>query len=198
MDKGRTFPLLHTVAGRERILVALSWDERKDKANILQRVMKSHTQHDLDLACFVYDSKGDYIDYVGAMAQDSIDSTGAIYHSGDDATGEGLGDDESISVELGGLPGDTEHLVFVTEIRSGHVFADVLNPRARFADGMTDSNLFTLEAQEQESAQRQAWVMARLYRSESSPTGWAAHVINDFPSLDDVADWGSYLARYLR
>lgn len=192
--KGQTAHLLHTTKGRERILVALSWDEREGKITLMDKLRGNNQQHDLDLACFVYDDKGTYIDFVGAMAQDAVDSTGAIYHSGDDATGEGLGDDESISVELAGLPRDTNDIIFVVEIRSDHNFSEINNPTARIADGATDNHLLDINIS---GGTGKACVLARLTRHDRSPTGWALHHIDEYPDLADISDWGSYLTRYI-
>lgn len=195
---GNKMSLLHTVKGRQRIIVAISWDERAKKTTVFDHIRGTNQQHDLDLSCFVYDSHGEYIDYVGSMAQDSMDQTGAIYHSGDDATGSGGGDDEAISIELSGLPDDTTDLIFVTEIRSKHTFKDVHEPQVRVADSMTNKDLFNLAlTQSPQNAERTAWVMARIYREPGSPTGWALQSIDEYPSLDEVSDWGSYLTRYL-
>ncbi|MFA5592251.1 MAG: TerD family protein [Micavibrio sp.] len=196
--KGHKAPLLFTQSSRDRVLIAISWDERQDKASALQRLTGSHTQHDLDLSCFVYDSNGAYIDFVGAMAQDAVDETGAIYHSGDDATGEGLGDDESISCELAGLPRSTTDILFVCEIRSGHLFGDIADPRMRIADGMTDTNLLEIFMNGADGADKPACILARITRDNRSPTGWSYHAINDYPPIDDVSDWGGYLTRYLK
>lgn len=191
-------PLLFTVKARNRILAAISWDVRAKKTTMIDHLRGTNQQHDLDLSCFVYNDSGDYIDYVSAMAQDSMDSTGAIYHSGDDATGEGGGDDEAISCELAGLPQDTESLIFVVEIRSDHTFADVAGTTARIADGMTDNNLFELDvAAGTENDGARACVIARIYRDSRSPTGWSYQPIDEYPDLAEVTDWGSYLGRYL-
>jgi stress response protein SCP2 len=190
-------PLMVSLTGRDRVLVALSWDERKDKAGLLGRLTRTHTQHDLDLCCFVFDRDGNYIDFVGAMAQEAVDQTGAIYHSGDDSTGEGLSDDESISCELGALPLTTAQIVFITEIRSGHTFGQVESPRLRVADGQSDRNLFELTMDAPEAQDKETCVMIRVFRDRTSPTGWMLQEIGEYPSLSDVSDWGSYLTRYL-
>lgn len=196
--KGETAALRHTTKGRERILVALSWDEREGKITFMDKLRGTNQQHDLDLACFIYDDQGTYIDFVGAMAQDSVDSTGAIYHSGDDATGEGLGDDESISVELAGLPHDIKDIIFVVEIRSDHTFSEINNPTARVADGASDTALLDINiARTAEAQKRKACVLARLTRHDRSPTGWNLHHIDEYPDLAEISDWGSYLTRYI-
>ncbi len=189
-------PLLHTTKSRERIVVAINWDERA-KATIVDTVMRTNQQHDLDVSVFVYNKNGEYIDFVGSMAQDNMDQTGCIYHSGDDAGGAGNLDDEFISVELAGLPYDTDHLIFVTEIRSDHTFKDVVRPSMRIADGMTNKNLHEMPMAKRHGGDSTACIMARIYRSSTSETGWGLHIIDEYPKLDDVSDWGSYLTRYL-
>lgn len=193
MDQSR--PLLVTQKARERILVAISWDERSDTITIKDRLRGTNQQHDLDLACFVFDHTGTYIDFVGAMAQDAMDSTGCIYHSGDDATGEGMGDDESISIELAGLPDTTKDLIFVVEIRSDHVFGEIQDPNFRIADGMTDQNLYQHAMKNDPNAK--ACILARISRDDRSPTGWTLFPITAYPDLARVTDWGTYLAKYL-
>ena len=193
-----TFPLKHTVSGRERILVALSWDERAH-ATIIDKIKRQNQQHDLDLSVFVYNANDEYVDFVGPMAQDNLDQHGCIYHSGDDAGGAGDLDDEYISVELAGLPYDTESLVFVAEIRSDHGFEEIANPSMRIADGMTNKNLHQMKlAKDAEGTKgKQACVLARIYRDKASETGWTVRVIEEYPSLTEVSDWGTYLTRYL-
>lgn len=197
IDRAAAIPLLHTKKARERIIVAIRWDVRSGKTTMMDRVRGTAQQHDLDISCFVYNIAGDYVDFVGSMAQDSMDQTGCIYHSGDDATGEGGGDDEFISCELAGLPDSTAHLIFVTEIRSAHVFADIEAPAMRIADGMTDKNLLEGPLAAKKGKDRSACVMARVFRDPTSPTGWSLQPIDDYPDLADIQDWGSWLTRYL-
>lgn len=190
-------PLLHTKSGRERVVVAIQWDERNDKITVIDKLKRKHYQHDLDVSCFVYDADGHYIDFVGSMAQDAMDQTGCIYHSGDDATGAGDGDDEYISVELAGLPPETHHLFFVTEIRSNHTFEQVLNPRVRLADGMSNKNLLEMPLAKNGGGDRQACVMFAFSRDATSSTGWTLQIQDEYPDLAEVSDWGTYLSRYL-
>lgn len=197
MNKGTITPLLHTKKSRERILVAIQWDLDTTKETFVQKIRGNKAEHDLDVSCFVFDKNGEYIDFVGSMAQDAMDSTGCIYHSGDDATGEGDGDDESISCELAGLPASTTDLIFVTEIRSAHVFSQIHQPYARIADGMSNDNLFELTMAVNDGQDKTACIMARITRDKTSPTGWSLHSIDEYPDLAEVADWGTYLTRYL-
>ncbi len=195
--KGSKTPLLYTQKARHRILIAISWDISTQKVTVMDKLRKADQQHDLDISCFVYDTQKNYIDFVGPMAQDSMDQSGAIYHSGDDQTGEGDGDDESISCELAALPEDVAHMIFVVEIRSDHVFADIAATALRVADGMTDKNLYELQIARTDGQHSAACVAVHIYKDNASPTGWGLHIIEDYPDLTEVSDWGSWLTRYL-
>ena len=99
LQKGEKGPLLHSMKARQRVVAGLSWDAREEKkVKMLDRVIKKDSQHDLDICCYLYDKDGECIDFVGAEAQDSVSESGHVYHSGDDMTGTGDGDDEFISL----------------------------------------------------------------------------------------------------
>jgi stress response protein SCP2 len=196
--KGHIDSLNIPAKGRQRILVGISWDPRAKKTTVMDKLRGTNQQHDLDLSCYMYDDQREYIDYVGSMAQDSMDQTGSVYHSGDDNTGEGIGDDEVIAAELGGLPYETEHLVFVSEIRSDHTFADVDAPYAHVSDSMTHTNLLEVHmAADAAGKAGKACVLAVITRDSDSPSGWSARHIDEYPPLADISDWGSYLKRYI-
>lgn len=197
LAKGEKGPLLHTLKARQRVVAAIRWDPREDKAGLIDRIRGTFQQHDLDITCFVFDERGEYIDFVGAEAQDGMDQSGCIYHSGDDMTGEGGGDDEFISAELAGLPDDVAHLVFVVEIRSNCVFGDIISPVARIADGMDDTNLLRIDLNDPAGAGKVACVFACISRNSASETGWTLHHIADFPDIAGIDDWGTYLVKYL-
>lgn len=195
--RGAKADLLHTRKSRERILVGLSWDAREDKVNRVRHLLKTDSQHDLDITCYIYNKEREFIDFVGSEAQDSIDDSGKIYHSGDDMTGAGDGDDEFISAELAELPAYIHGLVFLVEIRSRHVFSQVETPFCRLADGMTDTNLLEIAINNNEATHKNAFVMCSINRSEASPTGWSLHNISEYPDISKIKDWGSYLGQFV-
>jgi len=195
--KGERTPLLHTLQARQRILAGLSWDAREDEVGFFGKVIKKDSQHDLDITCIILDPDGNYVDFVGAEAQDSMDETGKIYHSGDDMTGEGDTDDEFIYAELAELPRSIAHIFFLAEVRSQHTFEDVDAPNMRLADGMNDNNLLTAELAPGESKGKTAFLFAHIYRSAKSETGWMLHNISEYPDTDQIEDWPSYLKNHL-
>jgi tellurium resistance protein TerZ len=196
-QKGQKVTLNHTTKSRQRVLAGLSWDAREDKVGLMGKVLNTDSQHDLDISCYVYDRKGEFIDFVGAEAQDSLDQSGKIYHSGDDMSGAGEGDDESISAELAELPGNVHGIVYLVEIRSNHVFSEIASPYVRLADGMTDNNLLEINITDDDCTDKIAFVAFSIYRSIESPTGWMLYNVSEYPNIDQIEDWGAYLAQFV-
>jgi len=196
LTKGQKAPLNHTQKARQRIVAGLSWDAREDKVGVIGRVT-GDSQHDLDINCYVYDNEGDFIDFVGSEAQDSMDQSEKIYHSGDDQSGAGDGDDEFISAELAELPDNIHGMVFIVEIRSQHVFTDVATPFARIADGFDDNNLLEISIEGENTKTSNAFVMCAIQRKSDSPTGWQLYNISEFPDVSQIEDWGSYLSQFI-
>lgn len=198
MNAPQKISLSFSTQGKGRIVTGLSWDPRTDKIGLVDQVVRGDSQHDLDLTCFVYDQNSEFIDYIGAEAQDSMDQSGHIYHSGDDMSGEGGGDDETISAELNALPLDVHALVFLAEIKSRHVFGDIDRPAARLYDSQSgDIILDTLLGEEADDQNKSACVLWVVMRDSAAPTGWALIPVRDCPDIADITEWGPYLARYL-
>ncbi len=193
---GEKTTLLYSPEKRHRVLAGISWDARGDKIGFVKK-MKGDTQHDLDISAYIFDDEGDFCDLVTADANEAIDESGCIYHSGDHQTGEGEGDDETISVELLNLPETIKDIFFLIEVQSNHFFSDIAEVNMRIADGLTDNELLYSELNPDDGRNKIAYVFAHLYRSEESGTGWMLHHIGDYPDTDTIDNWGEYFAQYL-
>ncbi|GAO12534.1 hypothetical protein TPA0598_11_00950 [Streptomyces lydicamycinicus] len=90
---------------------------------------------------------------------------GAIQHSGDNLTGEGAGDDEAITVHLGGLPPEVTGLVFVVNSFSGQKFSDVAKAYCRLLDAQSGEELVRFDLTHSEP--RTGVLMAKLIRQFS-------------------------------
>lgn len=196
LPRGEKTSLLYTPEKRHRVLAGLSWDARDDKVTFVNK-MRGDTQHDLDISAYIFDDEGDFIDLVTADANDAIDESGCIYHSGDHQTGEGEGDDESVYVELLNLPDEIKDIFFLIEVQSNHFFGDIAEVSLRVADGLTDTDLLYSELDPNDGKNAIAYVFAHIYRSEESGTGWVLHHIGDYPNTDTIDNWGEYFAQYL-
>ncbi|MFH8498251.1 TerD family protein [Streptomyces coeruleorubidus] len=129
---------------------------------------------DLDASVIAYGPQRNHIDscYFGKLQIVG----GAIRHSGDNLTGEGGGDDEVITVDLGRLPQEVSGLVFTVNSFSGQKFTEVAKAYCRLLDGATGEELVRFDLT---SAEPQTGVMmAKLIRQFSGE--WEMTAIGDF------------------
>ncbi|MEC4020074.1 TerD family protein [Streptomyces sp. H27-D2] len=118
---------------------------------------------DLDASVIAYGPNRKKIDscYFGKLAI----LNGTIQHSGDNLTGEGGGDDESITVHLGGLPAEVTGLVFTVNSFSGQKFTDVAKAYCRLLDAGSGEELVRFDLTSSEA--RTGVLMAKFVRQFS-------------------------------
>lgn len=129
---------------------------------------------DLDASVIAYGPQRNHIDscYFGKLQIVG----GAIQHSGDNLTGEGAGDDETITVDLGRLPQDVTGLVFTVNSFSGQKFTQVAKAYCRLLDATTGEELVRFDLT---SAEPQTGVMmAKLIRQFSGE--WEMTAMGEF------------------
>ena len=183
--KNQTVPLHYTKQARHRVVCGLNWDPAQNDGE----------NFDLDLACVMFDENKEAVDGVSAKPDENIDSSGKVYHSGDDTSGEGdRVDDEAISVELRDLPDYIHHIVFLAEVQSHHTFDQIHNPALRIADGKTDDDQLLSKIGGPEGVGKNAYVFARISRHDGD---WTLTYIDEFADGAQIDDWISYLGRYL-
>ncbi|WP_106970236.1 TerD family protein [Kitasatospora phosalacinea] len=103
---------------------------------------------DLDASVIAFDAQRKKIDTAWFMKLAIFN--GAIAHSGDNLTGKGGGDDEAITVHLGGLPAEVCGLVFVVNSFSGQKFTDIKNAYCRLVDTATEQELVRFDLAQSE------------------------------------------------
>ncbi|MFG2141962.1 TerD family protein [Streptomyces sp. NPDC048650] len=101
---------------------------------------------------------------------------GAIQHSGDNLTGDGSGDDEVITVHLGGLPPEVTGLVFTVNSFSGQKFSDVAKAYCRLSDASSGEELVRFDLTHAEP--RTGVMMAKLIRQFSGE--WEMTAMGEF------------------
>jgi len=119
-----------------RVRMGLGWDAMKKKG--LFGGLKSQTI-DLDASCLIFDASGRLLDQVWFNQLRSKD--GAVEHTGDNLTGAGEGDDESIIVDLQALSPTVTTLVFVVNSFTGQNFTQIENAFCRLVDTSTETEL---------------------------------------------------------
>ena len=132
-----------------RVRMGLGWDPAKRGGSI-----------DLDASCIAFDAEGKKVATIWFMKLSGLG--GAIQHSGDNLTGDGDGDDESIVVRLDALPPSVTGLVFTVNSFLGQKFTEVSRAFCRLVDDTTDAELVHFELSDSEA--RTAVLMCKLVR----------------------------------
>jgi stress response protein SCP2 len=170
LDKGRvslqkrqTVSLVKTGApALTKVAMGLGWDPAVSSRNI-----------DLDASAIAIDAKGRTADKVWFMAKSAYKS--AIEHSGDNLTGQGEGDDETIQVDLARLPAEVVAIVFTVNSFRGHKFTDVRNAYCRLIDTTTNAELVRFDLTDSEP--RTGVIMCVLRRVGAT---WEMTAIGDY------------------
>jgi tellurium resistance protein TerZ len=146
-----------------RVRMGLAWDAAKKRGLFGTRAQSI----DLDASALLFDASGVLVDQVWFKQLTSRD--GAVRHTGDNLTGDGAGDDESIQVDLSRLPATVRTLVFTVNSFTGQDFSQIENASCRLVDeaaGDAEIARFTLTGSGRHTAQ----VMAKLTRDGD---GWS-------------------------
>ncbi|MGD8374398.1 MAG: TerD family protein [Candidatus Woesebacteria bacterium] len=161
-------------AGLTSIAMGLGWDPVERSG--WRAVLAPPREIDLDASCIMLSSDGQEVDSVWYRRLRS--RMGAVRHSGDNLTGKGDGDNETIAVNLDSVPGNVNYLVFVVGSYSGQSFKDVANASCRVYDTSNGAKTvfgeFSLTALKDD---HRGIVMAVVSRDDSD--GWKITMIGD-------------------
>lgn len=120
LQKGQRIDLTKGNAGLSRLQVGLGWDpvEQKKSGGLLSGLFGGGGGASVDCDASVIMLQNDRLvnqeDVVYFGRKASVD--GSVKHSGDNLTGEGAGDDETIFIDLNAVPTQYNKLVFVVNI----------------------------------------------------------------------------------
>lgn len=163
LAKGQRVSLAKQEGGAlSRVRMGLGWDAVKKRGFFGGLKMQTI---DLDASCLMFDGNGRLLDQVWFNQLQS--KNGAVVHTGDNLTGAGVGDDESIIVDLTRLSPTVATLVFVVNSFTGQNFSQIENAFCRVVDSTTEVELAKFELTG--SGTHNAQVMAKLTRSAQ---GW--------------------------
>jgi tellurium resistance protein TerZ len=168
LNKGQSVSLVKPGGGTlSRVRMGLGWDAAPKRG--LFGGSKAQTI-DLDASCLLFDGGGALADAVWFQQLRSKD--GSIVHTGDNTTGAGDGDDESIRVDLAGVPVQVSQLIFTVNSFTGQNFSQIENAFCRLIDESTDQEIarFDLSGGGPHSAQ----IMAKVSRDGQ---GWSMTAI---------------------
>ena len=167
LSKGQKVSLTKAGGGTlSKVRMGLGWDAMRKKG-----LFGSRSQSiDLDASALLFDAAGNLVDQVWFQQLTSKD--GSVQHTGDNLTGEGEGDDESIRVHLDGVNAAVQSIVFTVNSFTGQDFSQIENAFCRLIDETTESEVarYDLTGSGRHSAQ----VMAKLTREGA---GWTMTAI---------------------
>lgn len=179
MTKGQTVSLVKKDGGTlKNVRMGLGWDAMKKKSLFGKAKEQSV---DLDASALLFDGAGRLVDQVWFQQLRSKD--GAVRHTGDNRTGAGDGDDESITVDLEAVPAAVSQIVFVVNSFTGQDFTQIENAFCRLVDSSNEVEVARYELTG--SGSHNSQVMAKVRRDGS---GWSMTAIGAIANGRTFAD----------
>jgi tellurium resistance protein TerD len=158
LQKGGNVNLSKEAPGMKKMTVGLGWDTRATDG----------ADFDLDASAFLQAGTGkvrsdaDFIFYNQAKSAD-----GSIQHMGDNRTGDGEGDDESIVIELDKVPADIEKISVCVTIHEAEArrqnFGMVSSAYVRCVNADNGSEVARFDLSEDASVET-AMIFGEIYR----------------------------------
>ncbi len=161
LQKGGNVNLNKEAPGLTKVLVGLGWDTRSTDGDAF----------DLDSSGFLLKTDGkvradnDFIFYNNLKSSD-----GSVKHNGDNRTGVGEGDDETLEVNLAGVPAEVEKISFAVTIHEGETrrqnFGMISKAYIRVVNMADNKELARYDLSEDSSTET-ALIFGELYRNGS-------------------------------
>lgn len=158
LSKGGNVSLSKAAPNLTQLTIGLGWDARSTDGS----------EFDLDGSAFLLTAKGkvrsdsDFIFYNNLI---SIDRS--VEHTGDNRTGDGDGDDESIIIHLNRLPNEIEKIAITVTIHDAEArkqsFGQVSNAFIRCINGTDNKEIARFDLTEDASTET-AMIFGEIYR----------------------------------
>ncbi|MEU9347711.1 TerD family protein [Streptomyces sp. NPDC048278] len=158
LAKGGNVSLSKEAPGLSAVVIGLGWDVRTTTG----------ADYDLDASALLCDASGRVVSDQHFVFYNNLTSPdGSVEHTGDNLTGEGEGDDESIKVNLAAVPGGVAKIVFPVSIHDadarGQSFGQVRNAFIRVVNQANGQEIARYDLSEDASSET-AMVFGELYR----------------------------------
>lgn len=153
LKKGQGVSLKKSDYDLSMVTIGLGWDIKEEKKGLLGSFLgKQEEEYDLDAVAFLCDANGKVKNLGGVDGNNRVTlvggdivffnnlrhSSGCVWLTGDNRTGDGDGDDEQIIVKLNDLPEAYQKIAFVVQIYGGQTkgqnFGKVKNAFIRAVD----------------------------------------------------------------
>lgn len=185
LSKGQSISLeKQSGSGLTQVRMGLGWDPVKPSGFFGKLFGGGGEAIDLDASCILFDAQKNHLDVIWFRQLSSKD--GSIKHSGDNLTGEGDGDDETISVNLSQLPKEVASLVFTVNSFRGQTFDMVENAFCRLVNNSNKQEIAKFKLAEK--GQHTGIVMAILRRQGNDWTMTAVGTPTHGRTAQDLVD----------
>jgi tellurium resistance protein TerD len=159
LQKGGNVNLSKEAPGLNKMVVGLGWDTRTTDG----------AAFDLDGAVFLLNASGKVrsdADFVFYNNLKSVD--GSVTHSGDNRTGAGEGDDESVTIDLASVPADVDKIAICVTIHEAEQrrqnFGQVSKAFVRCVNATGNTEIARYDLSEDGSTEA-AMVFGEVYRA---------------------------------
>lgn len=158
LSKGQNVSLSKTDPTLNHILIGLGWDARSSDGQ----------DFDLDASVFMTTESGKVLSDEYFIFYNQLQSPcGSVAHTGDNLTGDGDGDDESVIVELSSVPANIKSLFVTVTIHDAEArrqnFGQVSNAFVRLVNHETGQEVLRFDLSEDYSTET-AMVFGEVYR----------------------------------
>ncbi|WP_035805984.1 TerD family protein [Kitasatospora mediocidica] len=159
LSKGGNVSLTKEAPGLTAVVVGLGWDARTTTGS----------EFDLDASALLCNDQGKVANDSNFVFFNNLKSPdGSVEHTGDNTTGEGEGDDESIKISLATVPADVSKIVFPVSIYDAEnrqqSFGQVRNAYIRVINQAGGQEIARYDLSEDASTET-AMVFGELYRN---------------------------------
>jgi tellurium resistance protein TerD len=159
LSKGGNVSLTKIAPSLSKVSVGLGWDVRTTTG----------VDFDLDATALVCGPDGKVLDDRHFVFYNNLVSPdGSVEHTGDNLTGEGEGDDESIKIDLARVPADVDKVVFTVSIYDAEnrhqSFGQVRNAYIRVVNQAGGAEVARYDLSEDASTET-AMIFGEVYRN---------------------------------
>ena len=159
LNKGGRLSLDKEAPGLKKVLIGLGWDARATDG----------VDFDLDASAFMLNASGKVRSDADFIFYNQLKSAcGSVQHTGDNQTGAGEGDDETIMIDLGRVPPDVQKISFTVTIHEAETrkqnFGQVNNAYIRLVNAETNVEVARYDLAEDASTET-AMIFGEVYRN---------------------------------
>lgn len=161
LSKGQKIDLTKTNPSVAKYRVGLGWNPNSNVG----------AEFDVDVSAFVLGANGKRLSDNHFVFYNNLKTpTESVVHTGDNRTGQGEGDDESLVIDFSKMEPEATEVVFVVTIHDaqarGQNFGQVSGSYIRILDDVTEAEIMKYDLNEDYSIET-ALVFGKLYKRES-------------------------------